>query len=237
MNKEIIPAILPKSYDELTEKLDIVAGHSPTVQIDVCDGFFVPNRTWPYLKGTQSESDQIFSSIVEQESALPHWEEIDFEFDLMIRGAYEKIPDFIAAGASRVVVHRASLDAEELSAIVRDYGRTSGEVGMFDVELGIALAPGDNAADIASIASDIHFVQVMGIAKVGFQGQPFDSRAIELVRSLKATYPHLPVSVDGGVSLETASELVDAGADRLVVGSALFNASDFLATLEELKAL
>jgi ribulose-phosphate 3-epimerase len=234
---EIIPAILPKSYDELQEKLDIAAPHAPTVQIDVCDGFFVLNRTWPYLKGTQVESDQFFASIVEQETALPHWEEVDFEFDLMIRGAYEKIPDFIAAGASRVVVHKASVDAEELSAIVRDFGKKSSEVGMFDVELGVAILPGDNAADIASIASDIHFVQVMGIDKVGFQGQPFDPRAVELVRALKAAYPHLSVSVDGGVSPETAPALADAGADRLVVGSALFNAPDFLATLEELKNL
>jgi pentose-5-phosphate-3-epimerase len=238
---EIIPAILPKSYEELTEKLELCAGHAPTVQIDICDGFFVQSRTWPYLKGVVTAEgepvDQIFASIIDQESALPHWEEVDFEFDIMARKVHEKIPDFIAAGASRIVVHKASVDAEELAAILRDFGKRSEEVGMFDIELGLALLPGDSADSIKDIAGQIHFVQVMGIERVGFQGQAFDARAIELVRALKTTYPELPVSVDGGVSLDTAAALVDAGADRLVVGSALFDSGDFLAMLEELKAL
>ncbi|MBI5133768.1 MAG: hypothetical protein HZA81_00030 [Candidatus Taylorbacteria bacterium] len=234
---EIIPAILPKSYDELVEKIGLAAGYAPVIQIDVCDGGYVPNRTWPYLKGTAPESDQIFSAIVSQESAFPHWEETDFEFDLMVRGAFEKIPDFISAGASRIIVHKGSVSDAELSSILKDYGKESEELGPFGVALGIALMPGDSPEAIKDIVSRVHFVQVMGIEKIGYQGQAMSQRAVELVRALKATYPGLPVSVDGGVNQETAPLLIEAGADRLVVGSALFGADDFIGTLEEFKAL
>lgn len=231
---EIIPAILPKSYEELEEKLDITAGHAGVVQIDICDGLYVPNRTWPYLKG---ENDQIFESLISQEKALPHWEEIDFEFDLMVKNAYEKIPDFISAGASKIIVHRDSIGEIELANIVRDYGKNSEELGPFDVLLGIALQPNDSANSIKEIAPKIHFVQVMGISKIGFQGQNFDPQSLDLVRGLKVAYPSLPIVVDGGVNLDTAELLVKAGATRLVIGSFLFNATDFSGTLEELEAL
>ncbi len=231
---EIIPAILPKSYDELVEKLEIVSGHSKSVQIDVCDGVYVPNRTWPYLK---NGGDRIFTSLIKQEKALPHWEEIDFEFDLMVNGASEKIPDFISAGACKIIVHKNSLDETDLANIVLDYGKHSLKLGPFDVELGVALTPSDSADSIHLFASQIHFVQVMGISKIGFQGQKFDPRCLDLIRALKILYPSLPVAVDGGINLETAKLLVSAGADRLVVGSYLFNSGDFSGKLEELGSI
>ncbi len=234
---EIIPAILPKSYDELVEKLDIAAGHAPVVQIDICDGAYVPNRTWPYLKG----EDLIFADIVSQEKALPHWEEVDFEFDLMVRGAHEKIPDFIAAGASRIIVHRHSVDDAELADILRDFGKHSEELGPFDVELGLALMPSDDpvatVTSLKPIADTLHFIQIMGIDRIGFQGQAFDSKALGLIKALKTAFPGLPCVVDGAVDLEDAKSLIEAGADRLVIGSALFGSPDFLGTLEEFEAL
>jgi ribulose-phosphate 3-epimerase len=233
---EIIPAILPKSYEELVEKLDIAAGHASTVQIDICDGGYVPSRTWPYLKGPNAE-DMIFQAIIDQEKAFPHWEETDFEFDLMIKGAYERIPDFISAGASRIIVHKAAVSDEELANIIRDYGKHSEELGPFDVELGIALKATDSADIIKDIADKIHFVQVMGIDKEGFQGQPVDARSIDLIKALKSLYIGLPVAVDGAVGKDTAAAFIDAGADRLVIGSALFGESDFLGTLKEFQAL
>ncbi len=233
---EIIPAILPKSYEELETGLGIAAGHAPIVQIDICDGGYVPSRTWPYLKGPGVE-DMIFNDIVEQEKALPNWEEVEYEFDLMVKGAHEKIPDFISAGAARIIVHKGSVDEEELANIIRDYGNHSDELGPFDVELGIALMPQDSAESIAGIVGNIHFVQVMGVEKIGFQGQAVSPHSVELVRNLRAMYPDLVIAVDGGVSLETAGDFLNAGANRLVVGSALFGNDDFLGTLEEFRAL
>lgn len=231
---DIIPAILPKSYAELEDKLNLISGHAPLVQIDVCDGSYTQSRTWPYLKG---DFDQIFQDIIEQNRALPGWEETDFEFDLMVKGAYEKIPDFISAGATRIVVHKDSVSGEELESILNDFGKKSDELGPFDIELGIALPSDATPADVAPFVEKIHFIQVMGIAQAGFQGQPFDPRAAELVAALRAAYPDLPVSVDGGVNLETAKVLLEAGADRLVVGSALFSAPSLLDALEQLRSV
>ncbi len=237
---EIIPAILATSYRELVDRLDMVSGHAKTVQVDICDGGFVPSKTWPFLKGTNSE-DRIFDEIVNQEQALPHWDLVDFEFDLMVRDAHSKIPDFVSAGATRVIVHKASVSDEELESVVSDYGKRSEELGPFDVELGIALMPSDDPAataeSLAPFVQGIHFVQVMGVANIGYQGQDFDPRAVELVRALRAAYPALPIAVDGGVSLENGRDLVNAGATRLVVGSALFESDDFLGTLKEFECL
>ena len=237
---EIIPAILPKSYDELEYKLDIISGHVPVVQIDICDGAYVPNRTWPYLKGVDADGraqDQIFEEIVDQNKALPHWEDLDYEFDLMTRGTHEKIPDFIAAGATRLVVHKAAMTEDEFENVVHDYGKHSEELGPFDIELGVAIKPTDSPESIADFVNKIHFVQVMGIDKEGFQGQSLDTKSIQLVKSLKKSYPKLPVSVDGSVNEETAKLFIEAGADRLIVGSALFESIDFLGTLERFRSL
>lgn len=236
---EIIPAILPKSFDELSEKLDLIAGHVPSVQIDICDGAFVPNRSWPCLKGYGN--DQVFSDIVAEFREMPHWDSLDFEFDLMIKDTYSNLPDFICAGASRIVIHKASVDDEELAACIKDYGKTSDAMTPFGIELGLGLMPADDVQvvidSIKDIAANLHFVQVMGIGKIGFQGQPHDPRSVALVRALKTAYPALPVAVDGAVNMDTAPLFIDAGADRLVVGSALFGTGDFLGTLEEFRAL
>ncbi len=232
----IIPAILPKSYQEVEEKLVLAATHVPCVQIDICDGGYVPSRTWPYLKGPGVE-DMIFNDIIDQEKAFPHWEDVDIEFDLMVKDVYQKIPDFISAGASRIIVHKHSVSDDELEHIIRDYGKHSEELGPFDVELGIALMPKDTPESIAPLVDKIYFVQVMGVEKIGFQGQGVSSHAYELVANLRARYPELIISVDGGVNLETAPLFIKAGADRLVVGSALYGSSDFLGTLETLRSL
>jgi ribulose-phosphate 3-epimerase len=231
---DIIPAILPKSYAELEEKLELISAHVPVVQIDICDGGYTSSRTWPYLKG---DHDDIFQDIIDQNKALPYWEDANLEFDLMTKDAYSKIPDFISAGAQRIVVHKASLSDEELESVLADFGKKSEELGPFDIELGVALDSTASAGDVDAFIDRIHFVQVMGIAKVGHQGQPFDPRSLALVSALRSAHPDLIISVDGGVNIDTAKSLIEAGASRLVVGSALFASHNILETLGHFKAL
>ena len=75
----------------------------------------------------------------------------------------------------------------------------------------------------------------MGIDHIGFQGQNFDKKVIDKIKTTKAKYPSIPISVDGGVSLETAPELIAAGADRLIVGSAIFDSDNAIAAVMKLK--
>ena len=81
---EVIPAIIPESFSDLEEKVSRVSSLVSWVQIDVCDGRFVPKRSWPYPKtrndanDTQNhaEYDADFEAILKEERALPQWEKI-----------------------------------------------------------------------------------------------------------------------------------------------------------------
>lgn len=209
---EIIPAILPTSYRDLEDHLMKVRGLTRTVQIDVCDGFFVPTKTFPYT------DKEIFAQILAEEETLPFWEEFDFELDLMVRESKTAAEDWVKAGAARIIIHIESPDDRAaLLALqpLRDTYATAVDVALainLDTEI-------EKLETLATLGSTI---QCMGIAKIGMQGQPFDERAYERVKEIKRLYPEHVVSVDGGVRVENAKALVEAGATRLIVGSALF---------------
>lgn len=210
---EIIPAILPVSYRDLEDSLMRVRGLTRAVQIDVCDGFFVPSKTFPY---TDKET---FAQILAEEETLPFWEEFDFEIDLMVNGARVASDEWVKAGASRIIVHVESPDDRDaLTSLqpLRDTYATS-----VDVALAISLdTPISKLETLAVLGSTI---QCMGIASIGFQGQALDARVYEKIKEIARLYPKHIIAVDGGVNKDTAVALVDAGATRLVVGSALFS--------------
>lgn len=216
---EIIPAILPKDFHEIETKLGFIKGLARHVQIDICDGKFVPSVTWPYGE----DGEGMFNKIVDQEAGMPYWEDFDFEFDLMVKEPHEKIPDLISCGATRVIVHLESADDKEHESIARDYGKQAEDFAPFAIELGIAVRSTSDLSRFKRFADSIHFVQVMGIKNVGFQHQPLDEASLEMIRVLRRDHPELIISVDGGVSLDTAKLFTEAGADRLVVGSAIFD--------------
>lgn len=229
---EIIPAILPKDFRELEEKLERVRGLSRIIQIDMCDGVFVSSKTWPYSGG-----ETIFGDIVAQERGMPYWEDFDFEFDLMVKDPYKKIQDFVSLGAKRIIVHLDSCEAEQMKKIMDDYGKRSDTLAPFDIELGLAIGSRASTSVIEPYIDDISFVQVMGIQNVGHQHQGFDEKAFDTVRELRQKFGEMLISVDGGVSEDTGQNLVEAGADRLVVGSALFSSGNIVATMDALRGL
>lgn len=226
---EIIPAILPKSYEYLKERLTrlgVVVFSPTTVQIDIADGKFVPNTTWPKI----TEADNHFAALLAEKEGLPEWGKFDFEFDLMVAEPARAIADWIHVGASRVVVHLEALSGHgQFNEIRKLYAGA--------VELGLAVGLDAPFPALAPFLAAADFVQVMGIAKIGFQGQPFDERAIVLVENLRRGYPDLKISVDGGVNLETAPALLRAGASRLVVGSALWESDDLSGIINTFREL
>lgn len=222
---EIVPAILPKSFAELEEKLASIRAAAPLVQVDAVDGIFAQSKTWPFAGG------EMFSSIVAQEEGLPHWEDFDFQFDCMVAHPLKDAREFISAGASGVVLHHASLGV--LEAFEALQAERAGDLG---VELGVAFLPSDPAESFLPYRELADFVQVMGIARVGFQGSAFDPRALELVKNLRSAYPNLSIQVDGGVKLENARAIAQAGANRLVVGSAIFGSIDPHEAIKKLKS-
>jgi ribulose-phosphate 3-epimerase len=219
---EIIPAILPLDFAELEEKVELIKGFVKTVQIDICDGQFVANATWPYKK-----HDQAFDKMTKEEIGLPGWEVLNYEFDLMVNRPEEVIDEWVSAGATRIIIH-AEAKGDIGKAIASLQGR---------VEVGLALNIETPIDVIETYKDQITFVQCMGIDNIGFQGQAFDEKVLLKVEEIKIKYPNLAVSVDGGVSLDSAQLLIEAGVDRLVVGSAIFNSESAIDAVQGFKRL
>lgn len=221
---EIIPAVLEKSYADVVRRLDQVAGAVKTVQIDVCDGVFVPSVTWPYtdamLAHQANHYDRAYKQIVEGggEVNMPHWQEFDFELDLMVADAKRLVPDLLTLGPSRILFH-----AEAMKNLEDDMYELAHMIPPI-VEVGIAINADTDPAILFKLIDEkiVSSVQCMGIAKIGYQGQPFDERVLTNLKTLRAKYPNLPLGVDGSVTLETAPKLIAAGATRLASGSGIF---------------
>ncbi|HEU0085778.1 MAG TPA: hypothetical protein VFQ59_02365 [Candidatus Paceibacterota bacterium] len=228
---EIIPAVLPKNYEDMKNKVALVRGFAPIVQIDICDGVFVKNTTWPFAGG---KLDYHFEKIQREEEGMPFWEDIDFELDLMVSDAVENFDIYTKLGPKRMVFHlKAVGDVEVFNEFLEGIDPYIKET----ISMGVAVSLDTPIEDAFRVANNADFIQVMGIARPGFQGESFDERALSYVSSLKEKFPDLIVSVDGGVNFDCAPEILDAGADRLVAGSAIFNTDDIIGTIEEFKNL
>lgn len=205
---EIIPAIMPKSEADLEDKVGLVAGRVSTVQLDIMDGRFVPSRTWPHYSSDRAS----FEALLSEEEGLPYWDQVDFEIDLMVDKPEEAVEDWVVAGASRIVAHIES--TKHMNAVA--------DICRGRVELGIALNIDTPTDAIDPYLEDAKFVQFMGIRTIGLQGEPFDDRVVDKIRAFHNNHPEIVIAVDGGVSLENAKLLVEAGAKRLVSGSGIF---------------
>ena len=229
---EILPAILPQDFAELKEKIGMVKDYVKTIQIDVCDGQFSPKACWPYKK-----HDDDFEKIIHEDEGFPGWEDVNFEIDLMANKPEDLVENWVIAGASRIIIHVES-KGDAIGAINKLAGRV--EVGLaLNIETPIEMINDAIINDQGKDPEDwaVKSIQLMGINHVGFQGEPFDERVIEKVKAVRAKYPEMIISVDGGVSLETAPKLIEAGVSRLIVGSAIFNSDNFIESIQNFKKL
>lgn len=204
---DIIPAVLPKSFAELERGLERLKGAAPLVQIDL-----------------------VGENILLGHEAMPLWEEYDFEFDIMLPHPERAIATVLAMGASRVVVHAPGDGAREALGMLQE---TRG--GDYAVAVGVALRAHDAPEALGQFGGLYDYVQVMGIEHEGRQGEPPDPhhRELELLRALRRMHPELFLQVDGA-SAAHPRELAQAGANRLIVGSAILAADDPKAALEAL---
>lgn len=210
---EIIPAIMPKSFDDITDQAELVHRFVKTIQIDIMDGKLTHPLSWPYFPGQETSFEKVASG----EVALPYWKDIDYEADLMVRNPEEDFSDWVNAGFHRIIIHVES--TSKFRDIIEEWKGV--------VEIGAAInIDTENDALFTLIEDGVNFIQFMGIATIGYQGSPFDSRVLEKIASLRKMYPEVIISVDGGVNLETAPLLVKAGANRLVSGSAIFQSGN-----------
>lgn len=223
MNR-IVPAILPKNRAHLAERLSKLAQvrDITDVQIDIVDGRFATPSTWPYVaEEGRAECNAMISAC----EHIPEAGRFKLDLDLMVLSPEEVVGEWIALGASRLTVHvESTLNIGRLIQVLRDeYGYQKNMPDL--LSLGLAINVDTDPAVLEPYLPHIHYVQFMGIKTIGKQGEPFDRRVLEHVISFRKRHPHISVQVDGGVTLETAPALLDAGVSRLVIGHSLGEAA------------
>lgn len=226
---EIIPAILAKDINDLKSKLGRFVNISKTVQIDVCDGKFVPTYSWPMNAGDRKE----ILNILNEDEGMPFWNYFDFEFDLMVKNSIEHFEFFTRLGAKRIVFHLEAEDSDKLKEFIESMDTYVRE----NLEIGLSIKNDMGVKKLDKFINIIDFIQLMGIKEIGYQGEPFDERVLGKIKEIKEKDKNIIISIDGSVNEDTANLLVKAGADRLVVGSYLDRRLDIVETIKELENL
>ena len=231
----IVPAVLVRDEEECKRTLDRLSHVRGIreVQIDVVDGRFARPASWPYASGKEA-----FMARAAAHAFLPHAEDFVFEADLMVERPDEMIGAWLSVGVTRLAVHVES--TMQLSRLIADLQVLYGHEKAFApdlLSLGLAIGIQTDPSILEPYLAHADYVQFMGIAEIGKQGQPFDNRVLARVRAFKRMHPDVPVQVDGGVTLETAPLLLAAGVDRLVVGHALTEAPHMQAAFDAFIAL
>ena len=197
----IAPSILSADFARLGEELRAVtAAGADYIHVDVMDGHFVPNLT----------IGPVVVKALRPHSALP------FDVHLMIAPVDPYIPDFAKAGADIITVHaEAGPHLHRSLQLVKHQGKKAG----------VSLNPATPISAIEHVWDDIDLVLVMSV-NPGFGGQSFIHAQLEKIAELRRRIDRvgrpIDLEVDGGINAETAPQVVAAGADVLVAGTATF---------------
>lgn len=213
---------MPRNLTDVADKVSLIVSKVSTVQLDIMDGGFVPAKTWPYRDGDRA----FLLKLLAEETGLPHWEEIEYEFDLMVNNPEQLADELVRSGASRIIFHIETLrdPVFTIETLRSTYGSPHDHAT--GIEIGLAISIPTPLSALEPIISKIDVVQVMGIDPIGVQGATLHKDTLSRIRELRAKYEDLILSVDGGVNLKNAQSLIDAGATRLVSGSAIFDSEN-----------
>ncbi len=215
---------MPKRFSDIEQDIEQVVGVTPIVQIDLCDGIFVPNRTWPFeghgTKEKAYQNDETMKGLLTEDIGMPEWETVDYELDLMVRDPGSILPDLMPLGPKRIVVHFTQTDLA--NGVAQKFFENLDPFYKTQIEIGLAITSESDMDVVASLVPEVSYIQCMGIENVGFQHQEFNTKILDTIRTLRAQFPTLPISVDGAVNDETIEGLIEAGATRLVIGSAIW---------------
>jgi len=203
-------SILSADLAKLQEEVESIASAADAVQIDVMDGHFVPNLSFGAPVAASLKTN------------LP------LDAHLMVSNPADRLEEFLKVPVQHITFHAEAVPEtvarRALIAAIRKGGATAG----------IALNPGTPIDSIRDVVDDVDMVLLMSV-EPGFGGQEFIGSTIDKIRALRRAHPGLSIQVDGGVSAETAAECIDAGADNLVIGSALFRAQNRREFLEHIR--
>lgn len=210
----IAPSLLSADFARLgPEVAEAEACGGDWIHVDVMDGHFVPNITLgpPIVKA------------VSLHTKLP------LDVHLMIESPERYIPDFAAAGASVITVHaEACIHLHRVVHQIKELG----------LKAGVAINPGTPASAVREVLEDVDMILVMTV-NPGFGGQAFIPSTLRKIAQIRQwaneVHPDLLIEVDGGIAEATAPLVVEAGADVLVAGNAVFGRSDRAAAIKAIR--
>lgn len=207
---EIIPAIIALDFAEIKRKIALVESVVNWVQIDIVDGLFAENYTW-----------ERFQDLAD----LPG--KVKIEIHLMVEQPEHYVDDWLKV-ADRLLVHLESTD--KLPNLLAKFANSP-------VKLGLAALLETPLEQIKEYAGRFDYLQLMGIKNIGVHGEKFEPATLDRVKFLRQEYPRTTLAVDGGIDLAIAKDLRRAGADNLVIGSALWQSPDPVAAIKEFQQL
>jgi len=213
---KIAPSILSADFSRLGEEVKTVSdAGADYIHVDVMDGHFVPNLTiGPVVIGS-----------------IRKFSKVPFDVHLMIENPNCYVDSYVSAGANIVTVH-----AEACVHL----DRTLAQIQSKGVKAGVSLVPSTPPDVLDYVMDKLDLILVMTV-NPGFGGQAFIPSQLEKIRRLramiKASGRAIELEVDGGINPQTAKQVIEAGADVLVAGSAVFtgNAADYAKNIQALR--